>query len=337
VAREDGLDRLRKRPPVLIFDELHKHGRWKTFLKGLFDRFADRARIIVTGSSRLDVYRRGGDSLMGRYFLYRMHPLSIGELLRPALPETEVHLPRPLDPRSFDALWEHGGYPEPYVRRDRRFSNRWQGLRRQQLVREDVRDLTRVQELGQIEVLATLLAERSGMPLVYANLAQELHVSLDTVRRWVAILESLHYGFLIRPWFRNVAKSLRKEPKWYLTDWSALPDVGQRAETLVAVHLLKSVHLWQDLGFGGFELRYLRDKEKREVDFLVVRDRRPWFLVETKVADLALSPALLHFQRQVGAAHAFQAVLELDPVEADCFERRDPCVVPARTLLSQLA
>lgn len=115
-----------------------------------------------------------------------------------------------------------------------------------------------------------------------------------------------------------------------------MADVGQRAETFLALHLLKAVHLWEDLGFGSFELRYLRDKEKREVDFPVVRDRRPWFLVEAKVADLTLSPALLHFQRQVGAAHAFQAVLELDPVKADCFERRDPCVVPARTLLSQL-
>ncbi|MCC6765380.1 MAG: DUF4143 domain-containing protein [Deltaproteobacteria bacterium] len=156
------------------------------------------------------------------------------------------------------------------------------------------------------------------------------------LRRWVDTLTALHHGFLVRPWFKNVAKSLRKEPKWYATDWSGIADPGQRAETFVACHLLKAVQGWSDLGLGTYELRYLRDKEKREVDFVVIRDRKPWFLVEVKHADTSLSPSLAHFQRQTGARHAFQAVLEEPFVDADCFTRRDPCVVPARTLLSQL-
>jgi predicted AAA+ superfamily ATPase len=323
---------------VVVFDELHRYGRWKTFLKGFFDTWGERARIIVTGSSRLDVYRRGGDSLMGRYFLYRMHPLSVGELVDPTVPSDPVRrLPRQLAADAWTALWEHGGFPEPFVRRDRRFSNRWQRLRVQQLVREDIRDLTRIQEIDRIEVLVALLAERSGTQLSYSSLAGEVQVSVDTMRRWLAVLGTLHHGFLVRPWFKNVTRSLRKEPKWYCTDWSTVADPGRRAETLVAGHLLKAVHLWTDLGLGRYELRYLRDRQKREVDFVIVRDGRPWVLIEVKLAEDRLDPALRYFQEHTGAQHAFQAVLDMPWVDADCFARTDPCAVPARTLLSQLA
>jgi predicted AAA+ superfamily ATPase len=205
------------------------------------------------------------------------------------------------------------------------------------MLRGDVRDLTRIQELGQIEHLGRLLAERSGRALVLSNVAGDVQVSVDTARRWVAALCGLHWGFLVRPWWRNVTKALRKEPKWYLRDWSACEDVGARAETFVACHLLKAVEGWHDLGLGRFELRYLRDKHKREVDLLIVRDRQPWVLVEVKQSERTLSPALAHFQRQTGAPHAFQVVLDLPYVDADCFARAGaPVVVPARTLLSQL-
>lgn len=145
----------------------------------------------------------------------------------------------------------------------------------------------------------------------------------------------MHVGFLVRPWFRNVASSLRKEPKWYLRDWSGVVDEGKRFETLVGCHLLKAVEAWTDLGHGEFELRYLRDKQQREVDFVVVRDGAPWFLVEAKLAETKLSGSLAHFQKQTGASHAFQVVRNLPFVASDPFTRRDPVVVPARTLLSQ--
>lgn len=336
VAGALGLDVLRKRPLGCCFDELHKSPRWKNFLKGLFDGWGERGRFVVTGSSRLDVFRRAGDSLMGRYLLYRMHPLSVAELLDTTIPERPIRGPRRLADAAWRALLEHGGYPEPFVRREPAFSRNWRRLRSAQLLREEVRDLTRIHELAQLEHMGLLLAERSAATLVLSGLANEVQISVDTVRRWVDTLTALHWGFLVRPWFRNVAKSLRKEPKWYLRDWSACEDPGARAETLVACHLLKAVEGWEDLGLGDFELRYLRDKDKHEVDFVVVRDRKPWFLVEVKLADTAVSPALRRFQRQVGAAHAFQVVLELPYVDADCFSQREPVVVPALTFLSQL-
>jgi predicted AAA+ superfamily ATPase len=334
-----GLDRLSSIAQTILFDELRKYPRWKQFLKGFFDTYADRMRIIVTGSSRMDVYRRGGDSLMGRYFHYRMHPFSIAEILHTDLPDSKriVRPPKKAKESDFNALWRHGGYPEPFLKRDARFSRRWQTLRLEQLLREDIRDLTQIQHIDQLETLVRLLADRSAHQLVYGNLAKEVRVSIDTVRRWIDILRQLHLGFLVRPWHKNVSRSLRKEPKWFLRDWASIEDAGDRAETFIACHLLKAVDGWNDMGLGAFELGYLRDKEKREVDFVVVRDRTPWFLVEVKHRDESLDATVKYYQDRIKAPFAFQVVVDAEYVDADCFAvSRGPIVVPARTFLSQL-
>jgi predicted AAA+ superfamily ATPase len=336
VAERFGLEQLREDMLVAVFDELHKDRKWKKFLKGFFDVYGTRTRLIVTGSSRLDITRRGSDSLMGRYFLFRMHPWSVAECASTAPPESPVRPPAKISDADWSALLEHGGFPEPFLKRDLRFTRRWRSLRQDQLTKGDLRDLAQLQDIGAMETLALVLAENSSQQLIYSNLSREIGVAVDTVRRWVDLLVRLHYGFLVRPWFANVAKSLRKEPKWFLRDWSGVQDVGALAETFVACHLLKAVEGWTDLGLGHFELRYLRDKLKREVDFVVVRDGRPWFLVEVKNSDTKLSEVLGYFQMQTKARHAFQVVLDLAYISADSFERTDPTVVPARTFLSQL-
>jgi predicted AAA+ superfamily ATPase len=206
------LDRLRAQPLIVVLDELHKHSKWKTLLKGFFDTYGERVRVVVTGSSRVDVFRRGGD-LMGRYCLYRMHPWSVAESVRTSLPRKEIHAPSDIASAEWAALWAHGGFPEPFLRRNSRFTRRWRSLRRDQLSREDLRDLAHITDLGTLETLMQLLAEGSAQPLVYANLAQDIHVAVDTVKRWVDLLARIHYGFLIRPWFKNMSKALRKEPK----------------------------------------------------------------------------------------------------------------------------
>jgi uncharacterized protein len=330
------LDQLRTRAPIAVLDELHKYTKWKTLLKGFFDTYGDRVRLIVTGSSRIDIFRRGSDSLMGRYLLYRMHPFSVGESLRTAVPSKELQPPAEVATSDWDALWEHGGFPEPFFRRDSRFTRRWRSLRQEQLSHEDLREVAQVTDLGTMETLMQLLSERSAQQLVYSSLAREIQVSVDTVKRWIDLLARLHYGFMVRPWFANVAKALRKEPKWFQRDWSGLADDGARAETFVACHLLKAVEGWTDLGFGDFELRYLRDKQKREVDFLVVRDRKPWFLIEVKLSETSLAPSLAYFQGQTKAPHAFQVVMSLAYQPADCFAIHRPVVVPAKSFLSQL-
>jgi len=185
-------------------------------------------------------------------------------------------------------------------------------------------------------MLGRLLAERSGEQLVYSSLARTIRVSENTVRSWIATLVSLHYGFLVRPWHKNVTRSLRKEPKWFLRDWSSISDAGQRAETLCACHLLKAVDAWTDQGHGEFELRYMRDKQQREVDFLVVRDGEPWFLVEAKKSDTELSRSLVYFHEQLKCEHAFQVSVTADYVDTDVFRYQPPVVAPFRSLFSQL-
>jgi len=291
----------------------------------------------VTGSAKMDVYKKGGDSMMGRYFPYRMHPFSVAELLDVSLPgEALVRPPKRLDDEAWDALLRFGGFPDPFVRRDARFSRRWNALRFEQLTHVDVRDLTQISELDQLTRLAEILAHRSGEQLVYRNLAVEIGVDEKTVKKWIQALKHLYFGFEIRPWFKNVENSIRKTPKWFLRDWSQIEDEGKKAETLVACHLLKAVEGWTDLGYGEFSLNYLRNKRKQEVDFLVARDNKPWFLVEVKKSDRALSDGLVAFQRQMNVRHAFQVVLDAAYVKRDCFEVETPVVVPARTFLSQL-
>jgi len=336
VANHCAINEIQEKLPVIVFDELHKYPHWKNFIKGFFDLYENQCRIIVTGSARMDVYRRGGDSLMGRYFPYRLHPFSIGELLRQEFPETCISPPQALPETEWDNLYSNGGFPEPYTKNSPRFTQRWRNLRNEQLIKEDLRDLSKVRELALLEILTTILGDRSGEQLVFANLAQQIQVAPNTLKAWIDILVSTYYGFLVRPWHKNITKALRKEPKWFLRDWSGIQDEGQRAETFVACHLLKAAEIWTDMGIGTFELRYLRDKQKREVDFIMIRDNQPWFLVEVKKSDRTLSPSLAYFQQQSGAPHAFQVVLDMPFVNVDCFTRTDPVIVPAATLLSQL-
>jgi len=336
VAEHIGVAQLRERPATIVFDELHKYSKWKAFLKGFFDVHGTQARIIVTGSSRLDIARRGSDSLMGRYFPFHMHPWSVGERVRTELPSEPIQPPAKIEPADWSALLDHGGFPEPFLKRDMRFTRRWRGLRQEQLTRGDLLNVAKLQDLHGMETLAAVLAEHSSRQLIYSNLSSEVGISVDTAKRWVGLLERLHYGFAVRPWFNNIAKALRKEPKWFLRDWSGIDDAGARAETLVACHLLKAVEGWTDMGFGEFELRYLRDKQKREVDFLIVRDRKPWVLVEVKTSDTTLSPALHYYRAQTKAPHALQVVMNLPYEKVDCFSVKEPAVAPAQTFLSQL-
>lgn len=321
----------------VVLDEIHKYRKWKDFLKGFFDVYGDQTRLVVTGSARLGHFRRGGDSLMGRYFLYRMHPLSVAELTRAAVSERELAEPQRPSADAIDQLLRFGGFPEPFIKASARFYNRWRRLRNELLFREDLRDLTQIQEAGQVEVLGELLAGQVGQLVNYSTLANSVNVSVDTIRRWVQTLESLYYCFTVRPWFRSVPKSLRRQPKVYLWDWSLVVDEGSRLENFVAAHLLKAVHWWTDIGLGSFELRYLRDKAKREVDFAIIRNGQPWFLVEVKTSGRrAVSPALSYFSQQLAVDHAFQLAFDLDFVEEDCFGVTGPVRVPAATLLSQL-
>ncbi len=337
IARAAKLEEMRQRLPILVFDEIHKYRNWKRFLKGFFDTYEKKCRIIVTGSARLDIYKRGGDSLMGRYFLYRLHPLSVREVLDPSLPNQEIRPPQEIDPAAYETLLAYGGFPEPFLKRNKSFFHHWKRLRTEQLFREDLRDLSRIQEVGQVQLLAEILQEEASHALNYSVLAGKIKVSAPTLQRWIELLKNLYFCFTIQPWSKNLARSLIKEPKNYLWNWALIDDPGARLENFVASHLYKAVQFWTDRGYGEFGLYYLRDKDKREVDFLVTKDRKPWFLVEAKASSGAgISRWLYYYQEKLKVPHAFQIGFDLPYVDRDCFKFTEPVIVPAKTLLSQL-
>jgi hypothetical protein len=334
IAEQAGLNELRAGQTFVGLDELHKFEGWKNMLKGLFDAYGEHTQILVTGSGNLETFRSGGESLMGRYLPYRMHPLSVAELNGPHL-QGELIRP-PEKPEVWEELLELGGFPEPLFKGDKAFHRRWSKLRSQQLVHEDVRSLTDIKELDRLEVLAELVRQQSGQLMNFSSLSRDLKVSPDTVIRWLATLRSLFYCFEVPPWHKNIARALRKQPKYYLWDWSIVRDSGARNENLVASALLKATHTWTDLGLGDFGLHFIRDKEQNEVDFLVTRDDAPWFLVEVKTSKVRLSPGLLRYHEALGTLHAFQVTFEMDYVDRSAFDGNKPIIVPAKTFLSQL-
>jgi predicted AAA+ superfamily ATPase len=336
VARQMHLDQLQASSPRVVFDEIHKFPKWKDFLKGFFDVYQKRVKILVTGSARLDVLNFGGDSLMGRYFLYRLHPLSVREIVDPSLSEEEIRPPQRIEDAVWETLLKFGGFPEPFLQNNSRFYNRWKKLRSKQLFQEDLQGVSNIYEIGQLQILTELLRRQAGQLINFSDLASRTHVSSETIRRWIETLKALYYCFSIQPWTKNVTRSLLKEPKIYLWDWALVDNEGQKLENFVASHLLKAIHFWTDRGLGEYQLHYLRDKEKREVDFLVTKNDTPWILVEVKAsAQGGLSPSLFHFQKQVRAPHAFQIAFDLPFIDKNCFEQPSPLLVPARTLLSQ--
>jgi predicted AAA+ superfamily ATPase len=332
ILKHLGLERLREREATVVIDNLDGHRNWKGLLRNFSTRYGARLRLVVT---TFDAPQGPRSGLPASSHVLHIHPWSVGECVRTGPVDSPVRRPAPISDVDWAALLEHGGFPEPFAKRDPRFTRRWLLRRQQQLLESDLLRFAAVRDPAILQTLALLLAERSATHLIYSDFSRELGVTVDTIRRWMDLLTALQYGFRVRPWFTRVPKALRKEPKWFLRDWSGIAQPLARGRTFVACHLLKAVQGWTDLGLGQFELRYVRDKLKREVDFLVLRDRRPWLLVAVST-DEAVSPALAHFQACTRARHAFHVVLDGSFSDADCFEQTEPVAVSARTLLSQL-
>jgi predicted AAA+ superfamily ATPase len=293
----------------VVLDEIHKDRRWKTRLKGLYDVLGPGDGIVVTGSARLDIYRRGGDSLLGRYLPYRLHPFSVAESSSPIAPEAV--LTTPTVRFRFADLLRLGGFPEPLLGGSEARAGRWSRLRLERLLQEDVRDLRAVSDLSGLRVLADLLPERVGSLLSVHALQQDVGAAYATVRAWLQVFEALYHCFTVRPYTKRITRSLRQAPKLYLFDVLGIPKqrLAARLENLVALHLRKACDYWTDTAQGVFELHYVRDKEGHEVDFLVLRDRKPWMLVECKSSDVDPSPALERFAPALGLRdHVYQLV-----------------------------
>jgi predicted AAA+ superfamily ATPase len=306
--------------PLWVFDEIHKYRAWRDLIKGLYDTKERDQKIIVTGSARLDFYRHGGDSLQGRYHLWRLHGLSVAELGLSKHSEL-------LD------LMRLGNFPEPYFSASEREARRWSREYRSRLVREDVASLERVQDLGTLELLALRMPDLVGSPLSLNALREDLQVSHKTVARWVAILERLYAVFRLAPFGAAKLRAVKKEQKHYHYDWTLVESPGARFENLVALHLLKWVCFHEDHDGRDLELRYFRDIDSREVDFVVTEKRKPILAVECKTGDELASAHLRYFKARFPSCVAWQVALN---GKKDFTTPEGIRVAPAMTLLRTL-
>ncbi|MBI5846543.1 MAG: ATP-binding protein [Nitrospirae bacterium] len=296
---------------LLIFDEIHKYRQWKGLIKGEYDKLKDRFKFLVTGSARLDLYRRGGDSLQGRYHYYRLHPFSLAEM--EGIPYRsfvagELPMGKDFYQDALNTLDNFGGFPEPVTKQSKRQLRRWHNEKIERMFREDILDVQSIRDIGNMKLLSDILSSKVGALLSLNTIREDLEVSHRAVTHWMDILEAFYYHFRIYPFSAKKIRSLKKEPKLYLWDWSEVEDEAARFENLIASHLLKFVHFITDNEGHKAELYYLRDVDKREVDFLVTIKNRPWFAVEVKLNDTAPSPNLLYFRDRLAITHLFQVV-----------------------------
>jgi hypothetical protein len=282
-------------PPsrLWVFDEIHRYRGWRNYLKGLYDGRRAGQRLLVTGSARLELYRFGGDSLQGRYHLLRLHPFSVAEL----------GLRRPGELRDLLTL---GGFPEPFLGGSEVEARRWSRECRSRLVREDVASLERIQDLGNLELLMLRLPELVGSPLSINALREDLQVGHKAVSNWIRVLERLYAIFRLAPFGAPRIRAVKKEQKHYHLDWSLVPSEPARFENLVAAHLLKWVHFEQDTRGRDLELRYFRDTDGREVDFVVTEGRAARLLVECKWSDAEVERSLRYLKTRFPSAEAWQ-------------------------------
>ncbi len=296
---------------LLILDEIHKYPGWKSFVKGEYDTLKEKYAFLVTGSTRLDIYRKGGDSLLGRYHYYRLHPFTLSEAAgNKILPEVmkPISVPSAGEEDIFDSLDRFGGFPQPFLKQNPRTLRRWHNEKNARLFREDIRDTEQVRDLASMQMLGDMLPERAGSRLSINSLREDLEVSHRAVSNWLNILESFYYCFRVYPYAGKNYRSLKKDAKLYLWDWSEIKDEGKRFENCVASHLLKLVHFLQDYEGYQAKLYYLRSVEKKEVDFLLTIDEKPWFAVEVKLGAMAISPHLRYFIEKLHIPFAYQVV-----------------------------
>jgi predicted AAA+ superfamily ATPase len=304
---------------VLILDEIHKYSRWRQVVKGLFDKRKDELQIIVTGSGRLDYYRHGGDSLQGRYHMYRLHPFSLNEV-------------RTSNKSNINDLLRYGGFPEPFLLGSERETRRWGKSYQSRIINEDLNSLENVKDIALLETLAFRLPDLVGSPISINSIRQDLQVSHQTVSRWLTMLENIYMIFRLYPFGAPKIRAVKKEAKHYHYDWTIIDDEALRFENLVASHLLKWCHFKQDYEGLDTEVRFFRDIDRREVDFVIIENNKPIHFIECKLKHKNVNPALRYLKLRFPETIATQIILYGE----DDFVNKDGIrVCPADIFLSK--
>lgn len=302
---------------LLIFDEIHKYRKWKNIIKGIFDVHKSKYNILVTGSARMSIYRKGGDSLQGRYHYYTLHPFTLAELL---LIDNKFSIFKELPVKKnffnndVNTLFMYGGFPEVLLKQDERDLRRWHNEKLDRLFKEDIRDVENIRDVGSMMLLANLLAGKIGSPLSINSLREDLQISHRAVTNWLSILEVFYYQFRIHPFHAKKIRSIKKEPKLYLFDWSEIENEGTKFENMIASHLYKFVNYILESEGYKINLNYLRNVDKKETDFLISVNGKPWFAVEAKLNEDSPDPNLIYFKERLKIPFAYQ-VIKKDKVD----------------------
>jgi predicted AAA+ superfamily ATPase len=286
---------------LVIFDELHKYLRWKSWIKGVYDTKPKHQQYLVTGSARLDVYKKGGDSLMGRYHYWRLHPFTMDEF------------PNEISPiEAYQRLLKIGGFPEPFLSADEREARRWRRERFDRILREDIRDLESIKNIQLLEFFIDALRERVGSLITLSNIAADLQISPKTAKLWLALVEKMYIAFSIAPYTKNLPRAIQKPPKVFFYDnGDVIEQDGARLENLVATTLLKRLHFIEDYYGYRTSLHYVRDKEGREVDFLTIINGIVYELIEVKNTAAGVSTSLKYYSEKLKPKYTIQLVSNL--------------------------
>lgn len=289
--------------PLIVLDEIHKHTKWKNYLKGIYDEFSDTYRFLITGSGRLDIFTHGGDSLAGRYLHFHLFPFTIGELAsnKPISKNFLSNLVKIPDKsikseEHLECLMKVGGFPEPFLKRSQQSYRRWANTYHSQIIREDIRDALTIKNIDAMETLYALLNNRVGALFSASSIAPQLKISHATILSWMKIFEKFYLIFKLKPYSKNISRTLLREPKYYFYDFANIENEGLKFENLVAVELKRAVTLWKDYGLGDYDLYYIRNKEKEEVDFIITKNNTPFLMIETKLNKTNVSKNLIKFQ-----------------------------------------
>ncbi len=300
---------------LLILDEIHKYKNWKNLVKGIFDKYGNIYKILVTGSARLNIYRKSGDSLQGRYHYYTLHPFSLAEienLKNKFNPFEELIFQDKNYSETFETLYKFGGFPEPFIKQSERRLRRWHNEKLERLFREDIRDIENIRDLSNMKLLGDLLPGKVASALSINSIREDLDVSHRAITKWLDILESFYYHFRIYPYNARIIRSIKKEPKLYLFDWSEVENEGAKFENLIASHLLKFTQYLKEYEGYKISLNYLRNVDKKEVDFLITIDGKPWFAVETKLTDTSPSKNIGYFYNKLKIPFVYQVIKNSD-------------------------
>lgn len=301
------LTELRASSRLWAFDEIHKWRSWRNWVKGVYDTHHEQHQILVTGSARLDLYHRRGDSLAGRYYLMRFHPLTVAELSKAPLPVAVTQVPEAAKTTGvLNDLLSFSGFPEPFLSATRAEYQRWQNNYQRALIREDLATLEAIRDLDKVETLYERLPDLIGSPLSINALREDVEVAFETVRAWISALERIYVCFRVAPYGPPKIRAVKKEQKLYLWDWARVSEPGARLENLVAVHLLHYCQYAEDVLGENLELRYFRIPAGAEVDFVVLRNKKPWWAIEIKMRSESVSPALSYFVARSPGVRAFQ-------------------------------